>query len=216
MRRVRLAVDRTAGRQRHATTVLRGCSPGCQIQIHSPELLNQEFTAAGGTAVARCRTPDNAAGHAVHNKTLATERKDQIRFGTEIGKRSFYANRLRNVRKREEGSRLRTCYDSAVSNSIAVVEHRANRAARISAVPADIGLHGAIGVETDSFYRNRADVPALEHRAGNSFTTADRLAHIQTSRSVLSIYHASENRRNFVGTRLGGGGVLESEHRSPR
>ena len=53
---------------------------------------------------------------------------------------------------------------------------------------ADIGLHGAFLVETHPLYRDGTDVPALEDRDGERFTTAGSPLHLRTPKSVFRIH----------------------------
>src|ERR1017187_1929880 len=50
---------------------------------------------------------------------------------------------------------------------------------RVSAVPADIGLHCALLVETHPLYRDGTNIPALENRGGESSTTAGSPFHFR-------------------------------------
>ena len=173
---IRLAVDRAPGGQCHAAPVSRRRNPGRQVQIHPPELLNEEFAAAGRTAAARHHPADTAAGHAVDDKALAPQRNDQIRVQAEMSQRGFNANRLRKVRKRKERKRLGTGHDGAVGNPAAVVQHQADRMARVSTVPPDIGLDCAISREDAPFSprRRRYSSPRKRRREQESVPPAVR------------------------------------------
>src|SRR5260370_41655192 len=54
-------------------------------------------------------------------------------------------------------------------------------------VPADIGLHCALLVETHPLYRDGTNISALENRGGESSTTAGSPLHFRTPRSVFRI-----------------------------
>ena len=102
----------------------------------------------------------------------------------------FDAHRLRKVRKRKERNRLR-----AVTTAPAGVRPQCSSIERMVA-SADLGNQGAILAETHSLYRDGADIPALENRAGEGCLTAGSLHHLRTPTSEEKAHNYIRRRQS--------------------
>ena len=61
-----------------------------------------------------------------------------------------------------------------------MLQQGANGALGVPRVPADIGLHGAILMETHPLYRDSPNIPAFVNRAVETVVAAGCLVHIRT------------------------------------
>ena len=110
---IRLAVNRTPGRQRHAASRVGPL----QFRMSNPD--SSARTAEPG--IRRCRPRNDystscaepAASHAVGDEASRHPEKEPGPGVAEMAQRSFDANRFRKVRKREKGNGLRTRHDGA-------------------------------------------------------------------------------------------------------